>query len=97
MIVHCIENTLQRGVLVVGREYEVRAERDDCCILSSFDKGFSKTRFEIVSQPPNESSVPGRANRRPLLPALARQPVRHVRRRADDPRASVGVGLAAPD
>jgi hypothetical protein len=34
-----------------GREYEVRAERDDCYILSGFDKGFSKTRFEIASQP----------------------------------------------
>ena len=48
MIVRRIDNTLQRDVLVVGREYEVRAERDDCYILSGFDKGFSKTRFEIV-------------------------------------------------
>ncbi len=32
-------------------EYEVRDERDDCYILSGFDKGFSKTRFEVVSQP----------------------------------------------
>ena len=47
MIVRCIDNTLQRDVLVVGREYEVYAERDDCYILSGFDKGFSKTRFEI--------------------------------------------------
>jgi hypothetical protein len=30
MIVRCIDNTLQRDVLVVGREYEVRAKRDDC-------------------------------------------------------------------
>jgi len=37
--------------LVKGREYEVRDERDDCYILSGFDKGFSKTRFEVVSQP----------------------------------------------
>ena len=51
MIVRCIDNTLQRDVLVVGREYEVRAERDDCYILSGFDKGCSKTRFEVVSQP----------------------------------------------
>jgi hypothetical protein len=35
-------------VLVVDREYEVRAERDHCYILSGFDKGVSKTRFEIV-------------------------------------------------
>jgi hypothetical protein len=49
MIVRCVDNTLQRGVLVLGREYEVRAERDDCYILSGFDKEFSKTRFEIVS------------------------------------------------
>jgi hypothetical protein len=34
-----------------GTEYEVRAERDDCYILSGFDKGFSKWRFEIASQP----------------------------------------------
>jgi hypothetical protein len=37
--------------LVKGREYEVRDERDDCYILSGFDKGFSKTRFEVVSRP----------------------------------------------
>jgi hypothetical protein len=41
----------QTDVLVEGREYEVRAERDDCYILSVFDKGFSETRFEIASQP----------------------------------------------
>jgi hypothetical protein len=41
----------QTDVLVEGREYEVRAERDDCYILSGFDKGFSKTLFEIASQP----------------------------------------------
>jgi len=28
---------------------EVRADRDDRYILSGFDKGFSKKRFEIVS------------------------------------------------
>ena len=39
----------ERDVLVVGREYEVRAERDDCYILSGFDKGFSKTRFVVVT------------------------------------------------
>jgi hypothetical protein len=50
MIVRCIDNLFQTDVLV-GREYEVRAERDDCYILSGFDKGFSKTRFEIASQP----------------------------------------------
>ena len=48
MIVRCIDNTLQRDVLVVGREYEVRAERDEC-ILFGFDKGFSKTRFVVVT------------------------------------------------
>jgi hypothetical protein len=48
VIVRCIDNTLQRGVLVIGREYEVQAERDDCYILSGFQKGFSKTRFEIA-------------------------------------------------
>jgi hypothetical protein len=51
MIVRCIDNLLQADVLDVGGEYEVRAERDDCYILSGFDQGFSKTRFEIVSRP----------------------------------------------
>jgi hypothetical protein len=41
----------QTDVLVEGGEYEVRADRDDCYILSGFDRGFSKRRFEIVSQP----------------------------------------------
>ena len=50
MIVRCIDNLFQTDVLVEGWEYEVRAERDDCYILSGFDKGFSKKRFEIVSQ-----------------------------------------------
>ena len=49
MIVRCIDNTLQRDVLVVGREYEVRAERDDCYILFGFDRGFSNTRFVVVT------------------------------------------------
>jgi len=53
MIVRCIDNLFQTDVLVEGWEYEVRAERDDCYILSGFDKGFSKTRFEIMSQPSN--------------------------------------------
>jgi len=68
MIVRCIDNTLQRSVLVVGHEYEVYGERDDCYILSGHDKGFSKTRFEIVAQPKIGSSFSGRAR---LLPALA--------------------------
>jgi len=50
MIVRCIDNLFQTGVLVEGMEYEVRAERDDCYILSGFDKRFSKTRFEIVER-----------------------------------------------
>jgi hypothetical protein len=53
MIVRCIDSLFQTDVLVEGWEYEVRAERDDCYILSGFDKGFSKTRFEIVSHPSN--------------------------------------------
>jgi hypothetical protein len=48
MIIRCIDNLFQTGVLIKGKEYEVRAERDDCYILSGFDKGFSKTRFEVV-------------------------------------------------
>jgi hypothetical protein len=38
-------NWFQTDILVEGMEYEVRAERDDCYILSGFDKGFSKTPF----------------------------------------------------
>jgi hypothetical protein len=53
MIVRCIDSLFQTDVLVEGGEYEVRTERDDCYILSGFDKGFSKTRFEIVSHPSN--------------------------------------------
>jgi hypothetical protein len=49
----------QTDVLVEGGEYEVRTERDDCYILSGFDKGFSKRRFEIVQRPTIEFS--GRA------------------------------------
>jgi hypothetical protein len=56
MIVRCIDNLLQADVLDVGDEYEVRAERDGCYILSGFDKGFSKKRFEIVSRPTIEFS-----------------------------------------
>jgi len=41
MIVRCIDNLFQADVLVEGRGYEVRAERDDCYILSGFDKRFS--------------------------------------------------------
>ena len=51
MIVRCIDDSFQSDVLTEGGEYEVRTERDDCYILSGFDKGFSKKRFEIVSQP----------------------------------------------
>jgi hypothetical protein len=51
MIVRCIDSLFQTDVLVEGGEYEVRADRDDCYILSGFDRGFSKRRFEIVSQP----------------------------------------------
>jgi len=48
MIVRCVDNLFQTDVLVRGREYEVLGERDDCYILSGFDKGFSKARFEIA-------------------------------------------------
>ena len=51
MIVRCIDNLFQADVLDVGSEYEASEERDDCYILSGFDKGFSKKRFEIVPQP----------------------------------------------
>jgi hypothetical protein len=68
MIVRCVDNTLQRGVLVLGREYEVHAERDDCYILSGFDKGFSKTRFGIVS---NRPCQPQRRGDRPSRDTLS--------------------------
>jgi len=48
MKVRCIDSLFQTDVLVQGGEYEVRTESDDCYILSGFDKGFSKRRFEIV-------------------------------------------------
>ena len=59
MIVRCIDSTLQHDVLVVGREYEVRAEQDNCYILSGFDKGFSKTRFVVVIPSPQGEAAPG--------------------------------------
>ena len=46
MKVRCIDDSFQSDVLTEGGEYEVRTERDDCYILSGFDKGFSKTRFQ---------------------------------------------------
>ena len=48
MIVRCVDSMFQTDVLIEGWEYEVRAERDDCYILSGFEKALSKTRFEIV-------------------------------------------------
>src|ERR1700681_4711725 len=54
MIVRCVDNTLQRGVLVLGREYGVHAERDDCYIISAFNKGLRNMRFEIMSNGPGE-------------------------------------------
>jgi hypothetical protein len=62
MIVRCVDSLFQTDVLVEGWEYEVRAERDDCFILSGFDKGFSKRRFEIVSQPTMPSLGAGNTN-----------------------------------
>jgi hypothetical protein len=59
MIVRCIDNLFQADVLVEGRNYEVRAERDDCYVLSGFNEGFSKTRFEIVSSRLTAFSHPG--------------------------------------
>ena len=53
MIVRRLDSLFQTDVLVEGGEYEFRADRDDCYILSGFEKGFSKTRFEIVSHPSN--------------------------------------------
>jgi hypothetical protein len=50
---------------VEGRNYEVRAERDDCYILSGFDKGFSKTLFEIVSLVGNGAQQVEQILRRP--------------------------------
>jgi hypothetical protein len=55
-IVLCIDNLLQTDVLVESGEYEVRAECDDCYILSGFDKAFSRKRFEVVPRPTIEFS-----------------------------------------
>ena len=68
MIVRCIDNLFLTDVLVEGRKYEVRAERDDCYILSGFDKGFSKTRFGIVS---NRPCQPQRRGDRPSRDTLS--------------------------
>jgi hypothetical protein len=67
MIVRCIDNLFQTDILVEGWKYEVRAERDDCYILSGFDKGFSKTRLEIVSQPCNARARIGHLHFGPAL------------------------------
>ena len=47
--VRCIDNTLQRNTLSVGRVYEVTRthERDDYYELSGLGR-FSQSRFEIV-------------------------------------------------
>jgi hypothetical protein len=57
MIARCIDNTLQRDVLAIGREYQVYAVRDDRYILSGFDKPFSKPRFEILKRCAAEPGV----------------------------------------
>ena len=71
MIVRCIDNLLQADVLDVGDEYEVRAERDGCYILSGFDKGFSKKRLRschgrqsssAATQLPREVELEARAD-----------------------------------
>jgi len=59
VIVRCIDNLFQTDVLIQGREYEVLGERDDCYILSGFDKGFSKARFEIELSRRSSSFRPG--------------------------------------
>jgi len=58
VIVRCIDNRFQTDILVRGRQYEVLGERDDCYILSGFDKGFSKTRFEVELSPRSSSFRP---------------------------------------
>jgi hypothetical protein len=57
MIVRCIDNTLRRDVLAIGREYQVYAVRDDRYILSGLDKPFSKPRIEIVNRCAAEPGV----------------------------------------
>jgi hypothetical protein len=61
VIVRCIDNLFQADILVEGRRYEVLGERDDCYILSGFDKGFTKTRFEIELSRRSSSFRPGSA------------------------------------
>jgi hypothetical protein len=49
MMVRCIDNLFQSDILTEGHLYEVRTERDDCYVLSGFDKPLSKVRFEPVT------------------------------------------------
>jgi len=51
MMVRCIDSFLQSDVLIEGHVYEVLGERDDCYVLSGFDKPLSKIRFEPVTLP----------------------------------------------
>jgi hypothetical protein len=45
MIVRCIDNTLQADVLAEGREYEVRAERDEYYYLNQAGPSMKSTRI----------------------------------------------------
>ena len=49
MMVRCIYSFLQSDVLIEGHVYEVLGQRDDCYVLSGFDKPLSKVRFEPVT------------------------------------------------
>lgn len=50
MKVVCIDNTLHRDLLDVGKVYEVYQERDDLYVISGI--GYSKKRFEPYVPPP---------------------------------------------
>jgi len=70
MMVRCIDNFLQSDVLIEGHRYEVLGERDDCYVLSGFDKPLSKVRFEPATPPiESPSEVKGKCCALQALPS----------------------------
>ncbi|OKO82315.1 hypothetical protein [Bradyrhizobium sp. NAS96.2] len=62
--VRCVDNTLQRDTLSLGRVYDVTQEneRDGYYELSGLGR-FSRSRFEVV-EPPNAAEVRGKSGSR---------------------------------
>ncbi|MCC8940714.1 hypothetical protein CI1B_60760 [Bradyrhizobium ivorense] len=59
LLVRCIDNTLQRDTLSLGRVYEVTRdlERDGYYELSGLGR-FSRTRFEVVQPNDDDADAP---------------------------------------